>query len=119
MADNATTMANADRQKQYEQGLFPHVITGNPQGENLILLAGYPDNELSGWAPLIDLLKHKYQIIAICFPQVWLLHPLLLLLLLVSAAASRCYYSVLAVTPTVSLLLLLPLHRTPGEPSIT
>ena len=70
MTDNASAMANSDRQKQYEQGLFPHIITGNPQGENLILLAGYPDDELSGWAPLIDLLKHKYQIISVCFPQV-------------------------------------------------
>lgn len=72
MADSSGTLAFADRKKQYEKGLFPHIITGNPQGENLILLAGYPDDELSGWAPLIDLLKHKYQIIAICFPQVWL-----------------------------------------------
>ena len=60
----------SDREKQYERGLFPHVITGNPQGQNLVLLAGFPDDELSGWAPLIDLLKHKYQIIALCFPQV-------------------------------------------------
>lgn len=66
----ADTLAIADRKKQYEEGLFPHIVTGNPQGENLIFLAGFPDNELSGWAPLIDLLKHKYQIIALCFPQV-------------------------------------------------
>lgn len=69
MADSAGTLAQTDRKKQYEQGLFPYIVTGNPQGENLILLAGYPDDELSGWAPLIDLLKHKYQIIAVCFPQ--------------------------------------------------
>lgn len=70
MMSDSASLGKSERLEQYKKGLFPHVITGNPDGENLIFIAGFPDNELSGWAPLIDLLKHKYQIISICLPQV-------------------------------------------------
>lgn len=42
---------------------------GNQKGETLIFLNGFPDDSLSGWSPIFELLKKQYNIISICIPQ--------------------------------------------------
>lgn len=48
--------------------MLPHVVVGNPKGKELVFIAGFPDDELSSFAPLIALLQ-DYRIIAICLPN--------------------------------------------------
>ena len=52
---------------------FPYVQRGNLKSSKvLVLLAGFPDNETSGWDPLIDRLSAQsnadYRIICLCLP---------------------------------------------------
>ena len=48
---------------------FPAITLGNPDGEVLVFLAGFPDDFLTGFAPLFDDLKRDYFIISTCLPQ--------------------------------------------------
>ena len=74
--------------------MLPHLITGDSKNPILVLIAGFPDDEISGerdqrtfffflaylhpfflsfflllgWAPVIDSLKNNYYIISVCFP---------------------------------------------------
>lgn len=49
--------------------LLHYATFGDPKKEPLIFLSGFPDNELSGWGPVLELLKSKYYIITLCMPQ--------------------------------------------------
>ena len=51
-----------------EQQLVPWIVLGNPKGLPLVFLSGFPDNCLSSWSPVIDLLKEEFMIIALCLP---------------------------------------------------
>lgn len=44
---------------------------GSPagRGERLHFLGGFPDDHMSGWSPLYEIMKHKYSIISLCLPQ--------------------------------------------------
>ena len=48
---------------------FPAVTLGNPDGEVLVFLAGYADDNLSGFSPLFNVLKDQYFIISLCLPD--------------------------------------------------
>lgn len=52
--------------------LLPYVEVGLKSGEALVFLSGYPDDELSACAPLVDRLKAKHRILAICMPDMQL-----------------------------------------------
>ena len=47
---------------------FPSITYGNPQHEILIFLAGFPDNQICGFEPLINELKESYYCISLCLP---------------------------------------------------
>jgi pimeloyl-ACP methyl ester carboxylesterase len=42
---------------------------GNHKGSPLYFIGGFPDDHMSGWSPLYDILKQKYSIISLCLPQ--------------------------------------------------
>lgn len=48
---------------------FSYVEFGHHKGDHLYFLGGFPDDNISGWSPLYEILKHKYNIISICFPH--------------------------------------------------
>jgi cis-3-alkyl-4-acyloxetan-2-one decarboxylase len=50
-------------------GEYSVVEFGTQRGENLFFLGGFPDDGLSGWSPLFEILKQKYNIISLCLPQ--------------------------------------------------
>lgn len=47
---------------------FPHAAFGNPNGEILVFLSGFPDNEFSSFQPYFEQLKDDYFIITMCLP---------------------------------------------------
>ena len=48
---------------------FSFLELGNQNGETLFFLNGFPDDGLSGWSPIFELLKKNYNIISLCIPQ--------------------------------------------------
>jgi pimeloyl-ACP methyl ester carboxylesterase len=42
---------------------------GNQKGDQLYFLGGFPDDHMSGWSPLYEVLKQKYSIVSLCLPQ--------------------------------------------------
>lgn len=52
-----------------ERKLLPCVELGQKDRETLIFLSGFPDNQLSACAPLVEQLKGDYHILAMCFPD--------------------------------------------------
>jgi cis-3-alkyl-4-acyloxetan-2-one decarboxylase len=48
---------------------FSVVEFGTQRGENLFFLGGFPDDGLSGWSPLYEIMKQKYNIISLCLPH--------------------------------------------------
>lgn len=48
---------------------FDYITLGDPHNEPLVFLAGFPDDHLSGWSPLVEELKDRYYVIALCIPQ--------------------------------------------------
>lgn len=49
---------------------FPSIVCGNVSGPALVLIAGFPDDQLSAWnAPFLDALKEKYHVFALCLPD--------------------------------------------------
>lgn len=49
--------------------MLPCIEVGKKSGEALVFMSGFPDDQLSACAPLVDELKKEYRIIAICFPD--------------------------------------------------
>ena len=47
--------------------MLPYTTIGKENGEPLVFISGFPDDQLSACAPLVDQLKEEYLIIAICF----------------------------------------------------
>lgn len=47
---------------------FTVVELGKPDGETLVFLGGWPDDALSGWSPIFNVLKNKYRIVSLCIP---------------------------------------------------
>jgi pimeloyl-ACP methyl ester carboxylesterase len=48
---------------------FTWIELGEPRGETLVFLGGWPDDSLSGWSPIFEILKEKYRIVSLCIPQ--------------------------------------------------
>lgn len=49
--------------------ILPYIELGNPDGEVIIFLSGFPDNQLSCWGSLIpEGLMKKYRLIFTCLP---------------------------------------------------
>jgi hypothetical protein len=48
---------------------LPYVEVGNPKGPPLVLLSGFPDDNLCTFNPLINNLKEEYRIVSCCFPD--------------------------------------------------
>lgn len=65
--------------------MLPYFATGNPRGQTLVLVSGFPDDEISGnlypipinilisplwlgWSPIIESLKNEYFLVSVCFP---------------------------------------------------
>jgi pimeloyl-ACP methyl ester carboxylesterase len=48
---------------------FPCITLGNPSGEVLVFLAGFPDDHVSSFGPVLDAMKKDYYIISLCHPD--------------------------------------------------
>lgn len=48
---------------------FTWIELGNPKGETLVFLGGWPDDSLSAWSPIFEILKEKYRLVSLCVPQ--------------------------------------------------
>lgn len=55
--------------KNNHMGMLPCLELGNSKGPVLVLLAGYPDDCLSGWAPIVAQFEGRYRVLAMCFPH--------------------------------------------------
>jgi pimeloyl-ACP methyl ester carboxylesterase len=49
--------------------LLPCIELGQKNGDALVFLSGWPDDQLSACAPLVDKLKATHRILAICMPD--------------------------------------------------
>lgn len=49
--------------------LFPYIELGDEAAEPIVFLAGFPDDQLSAFGPLIDKLKSNHRILTLCFPD--------------------------------------------------
>ena len=49
--------------------VLPYLELGNASGPVLVCLAGYPDDCISGWAPIISQYEARYRILALCLPH--------------------------------------------------
>jgi hypothetical protein len=47
---------------------FPYIELGNPKGEPLVFLSGFPDDQLSAFGPLLEEFKADYRILSLCMP---------------------------------------------------
>lgn len=51
------------------QNLLPYVEVGKKSGDTLVFVSGFPDDQLSACAPLVEELKNDFRILAVCLPD--------------------------------------------------
>ena len=48
---------------------LPYLELGNLSGPVLVCLAGYPDDCISSWAPIVSQYEARYRVLALCMPH--------------------------------------------------